>query len=119
MPFGSHRTTADREPAVSACGCLIGARAGFYRAYRSGIATRAPALGSNTGMDTPHTTDKRLTELEIRSTYAEDLLDTLNQTIFRQQEQIDMLIQEVRALRQQSTGTAGQRNLRDDLPPHY
>jgi SlyX protein len=70
-------------------------------------------------MEPLHHIDRRLTDLEIKSSYAEDLLDTLNQTIFRQQEQIDMLIQEVRALRQQSTGTAGQRNLRDDLPPHY
>jgi len=70
-------------------------------------------------MEPLHHIDRRLTDLEIKSSYAEDLLDTLNQTIFRQQEQIDMLIREVRALRQQSTGTAGQRNLRDDLPPHY
>ena len=70
-------------------------------------------------MEPLHHIDRRLTDLEIKSSYAEDLLDTLNQTIFRQQEHIDMLIQEVRALRQQSTGTAGQRNLRDDLPPHY
>ena len=42
-----------------------------------------PGIGSNTGMDTAHTIDHRLTELEIKSSYAEDLLDTLNQTIFR------------------------------------
>ena len=59
-----------------------------------------PGIGSNTGMDTAHTIDHRLTELEIKSSYAEDLLDTLNQTIFRQQEQIEMLIREVRELRQ-------------------
>ena len=70
-------------------------------------------------MEPLHHIDRRLTDLEIKSSYAEDLLDTLNQTIFRQQEQIDMLIQEVRALRQQSAATGGQRNLRDDLPPHY
>ena len=85
------------------------------------MAGRPPSagIGSNTGMDTPHTTDKRLTELEIRSTYAEDLLDTLNQTIFRQQEQIDMLIREVRALRQQSAGAPSPRPAQDDIPPHY
>ena len=70
-------------------------------------------------METLQHIDRRLTDLEIKSSYAEDLLDTLNQTIFRQQEQIDMLMQEVRALRQQSAGNGGQRNLRDDLPPHY
>jgi SlyX protein len=70
-------------------------------------------------MEPLHHIDRRLTDLEIKSSYAEDLLDTLNQTIFRQQEQIDMLMQEVRALRQQSAGNGAQRNLRDDLPPHY
>ena len=76
-------------------------------------------MGSNRYMETLQHIDRRLTDLEIKSSYAEDLLDTLNQTIFRQQEQIDMLMQEVRALRQQSAGNGGQRNLRDDLPPHY
>jgi SlyX protein len=78
-----------------------------------------PGIGSNTGMDTAHTIDHRLTELEIKSSYAEDLLDTLNQTIFRQQEQIEMLIREVRELRQQGTAAPGQSHLREDLPPHY
>jgi SlyX protein len=78
-----------------------------------------PGIGSNTVMDTAHTIDHRLTELEIKSSYAEDLLDTLNQTIFRQQEQIEMLIREVRELRQQGTAAPGQGHLREDLPPHY
>jgi SlyX protein len=43
-------------------------------------------------------------------------------TIYRQQQQIDSLIQQVAHLRQQSQN-AGQdgatRNLRDELPPHY
>lgn len=70
-------------------------------------------------MDTAHTIDHRLTDLEIKSSYAEDLLDTLNQTIFRQQEQIDRLIREVRELRQQGAASPVQRNLHEDLPPHY
>ncbi|MGJ7527734.1 SlyX family protein [Variovorax sp. GB1P17] len=65
---------------------------------------------------------ERVTELEIKSSYAEDLLDQLNMTIYRQQQQIDSLIQQVAHLRQQSQN-AGQdgaaRNLRDELPPHY
>ena len=43
----------------------------------------------------------RLNELEMKIVLADDMLDQLNQTIFRQQQQIDALAQEVRNLRQQ------------------
>ena len=43
-------------------------------------------------MDTSSPAEQRLTELEIRSGFAEDLLDTLNQTVYRQQQQIDGLL---------------------------
>ncbi|RQO64473.1 SlyX protein [Variovorax sp. KBW07] len=70
----------------------------------------------------PNELAERVTELEIKSSYAEDLLDQLNMTIYRQQQQIDSLVQQVAHLRQQSQN-AGQdgaaRNLRDELPPHY
>ncbi|MFC5610234.1 SlyX family protein [Variovorax soli] len=64
----------------------------------------------------------RLTELEIKASYAEDLLEQLNMTIYRQQQQIDSLIQQIAQLREQSSRTAqdpATRNLRDELPPHY
>ncbi len=72
-------------------------------------------------MDTPANIDARLTELEIKASYAEDLLEQLNQTIYRQQQQIERLQREVLNLRQQlPEGSAPvQRNLRDELPPHY
>ena len=66
--------------------------------------------------------EDRLTELEIKVSFQEDLLDKLDQIIIRQQEQLDALTREVIALRQQNqqAGDAPpQRNLRDDLPPHY
>jgi SlyX protein len=65
--------------------------------------------------------DQRLTELEIKASYTEDLLDTLNALVARQQEQIDLLLREVGRQRQQNAddGTAAPRNLRDELPPHY
>lgn len=70
----------------------------------------------------PNELAERLTELEIKSSYAEDLLEQLNMTIYRQQQQIDSLILQVTQLKQQSQN-AGQdgvaRNLRDELPPHY
>lgn len=79
-------------------------------------------FASNTGMDISSTeTDKRLTELEIKASYTEDLLDQLNLVIVRQQQQIDHLMRELRELRQQQPepGSAPFRSLRDELPPHY
>ncbi|CAB1368259.1 SlyX family protein [Denitratisoma oestradiolicum] len=65
--------------------------------------------------------DDRLTELEIKAGFAEDLLEALNQTVFRQQQQIEQLQREVRALRQQlqESMPAESRSLRDEIPPHY
>ncbi len=64
---------------------------------------------------------QRLTELEIKASFTEDLLDKLDQTVVRQQTQINALISEILHLRQQlsSPQNESQRNLRDDLPPHY
>ena len=64
---------------------------------------------------------ERLENLEIKASFTEDLLDQLNMTIFRQQELIDRLTQEVIQLRLQAPegGAAAPRNLRDELPPHY
>jgi SlyX protein len=65
--------------------------------------------------------DARLTALEIKASFAEDLLDKLDQTVIRQQTQIDALISEVLHLRQQIGSAQGHtpRSLRDELPPHY
>ncbi len=63
---------------------------------------------------------ERVMELEIKASYTEDLLEQLNMTIYRQQQQIDALIGELRDLRQRVPEGSGQpRNLRDELPPHY
>jgi SlyX protein len=65
--------------------------------------------------------DQRLTDLEIKASFTEDLVDQLNQVIVRQQQQIDLLLREVVDLKQQSNATSSTepRNLRDDLPPHF
>ena len=66
-------------------------------------------------------TEQRLTDLEIKASYADDLLDTLNAVVARQQEQIHLLLRELGHLRRQGAdeGSAPARNLRDELPPHY
>lgn len=65
--------------------------------------------------------DSRLTELEVKLAFAEDLLDAMNTTLYRQQQQIDRLEREVRELREQlaATAPAEPRSLRDEIPPHY
>ena len=63
---------------------------------------------------------ERVMELEIKASYTEDLLEQLNMTIYRQQQQIDGLLRAVTELRQQRPeGGTGARSLRDELPPHY
>lgn len=72
-------------------------------------------------MDPAQATDHRLTELEIKASYTEDLLEQLNLAVFRQQQQIDGLLRQLVELKQQlpEAGPGGPRNLRDELPPHY
>ena len=69
----------------------------------------------------PHTLEQRLTDLEIKASFAEDTVEQLNAVVVRQQAQIDRLIRELVELRNR-TATAepgAQVNLRDELPPHY
>lgn len=70
---------------------------------------------------TPQALEARIMDLEVKASYADDLLEQLNMTIYRQQQQIDALINEVRQLRLQvpDGGQGAPRNLRDELPPHY
>ena len=72
-------------------------------------------------MEQTDTTDQRLMDLEIKFSFAEDLLDQLNQVIVRQQQEIDLLLREVRQLRQQMPEGAGpaQSRASEELPPHY
>ncbi len=66
--------------------------------------------------------EQRLTDLEIKASFAEDTVEQLNQVVVRQQEQIDRLVREIVELRRQAAAASepgGPRSLRDDLPPHY
>lgn len=76
---------------------------------------------SNSTMDHAEHIDKRLTDLEIKASFTDDLLDEINQTLYRQQQQIDQLTRQLQTLREQSADTSGQSagSLRDELPPHY
>lgn len=72
-------------------------------------------------MDATDRTESRLTALEIKASYAEDLLDRLNEIVVRQQAQIDQLQRELALWRElaRSEGGPAAGSLRDELPPHY
>jgi SlyX protein len=65
--------------------------------------------------------DERITNLEIKLSFTEDLIEKLNQTIYKQQQQIEFLYRELKAIKEQasSSGGGGSGNLKDDIPPHY
>ena len=64
--------------------------------------------------------DDRLTELEIKLTRQDDLLDALNQTVYQQQRQIDHLealcLELARRIKEAAEAGGGPR---DEKPPHY
>jgi SlyX protein len=72
-------------------------------------------------MERTQDTERRLTELEIKASFTEDLVDHLNEALVRQQQQIDLMIREIAELRRRAPegDLAPGRNLRDELPPHY
>ncbi|MBI2309237.1 MAG: SlyX family protein [Rhodocyclales bacterium] len=65
--------------------------------------------------------ESRLTELEIKLSYTEDLVETLNHAVFRQQEQIEALQRQLADLQRQMQSIPGgaARSLLDEVPPHY
>jgi SlyX protein len=81
----------------------------------------AAAAASTAWADRLCLTEDRLTALEIKLSFTEDLVDQLNDVIVRQQQQIEQLCREVADLRQRpDDGTPVPfRSLRDEMPPHY
>ncbi len=66
--------------------------------------------------------EDRLTELEIKTSLTEDLVEELNRAVYRQQQQIDSLQAQLRLLygqMQSAAEPAEPRNLREEIPPHY
>ena len=67
-------------------------------------------------------TEARVLELELKLALTDDHLDTLNRTLFRQQQQLDLLQGQLRELHRQvhsSSESGDQSNPRDEIPPHY
>ena len=65
--------------------------------------------------------EERLTELEVKIAFQDDLLDALNLTVTRQQQQIDLLQQQLRVLYQQMRhNTPGNEDASaHEIPPHW
>ena len=66
-------------------------------------------------------TEARLTELEIKLAFTEDLVERLDAVVIEQQRQIDRLMQELMRLREQmqQAGSATSGPSGDERPPHY
>ncbi len=66
-------------------------------------------------------TEDRITNLEIKISFTEDLIEQLNQTVYKQQQQIEFLYRELKSIKEQagSSDQSGARNLKDEIPPHY
>ena len=65
--------------------------------------------------------ENRLERLESKLMLAEDMIDELNRSVYRQQQQIDLLQQQLRHLAQQVQNVQPTPRLRpeDEIPPHY
>lgn len=71
--------------------------------------------------------EERIMNVEVKLSFAEDLIENLNQTIYKQQQQIEFLYREMKSLKEQMSASGSEglgggtdaRNLRDEIPPHY
>jgi SlyX protein len=66
-------------------------------------------------------TDNRLTDLEVKASFNEDLLEQLEQVIIRQQQQIESLHRQIVDIKQASVqnDSIAPLSLRDEIPPHF
>lgn len=63
--------------------------------------------------------DERITNLEIKLSFTEDLIEKLNETVYKQQQQIEFLYRELKAIKEQASSSGGGGSLIDEIPPHY
>jgi len=68
---------------------------------------------------TENASDIRMTNLEIQLSFTEDLIEKLNETVYKQQQQIEFLYQELKAIKEQASNGSGTGSLKDEIPPHY
>ena len=66
--------------------------------------------------------EDRLIDIEVKLTRQEDTVETLNQTVYRQQKKIDelegLLLALARRLKE-GDGSSAERNIENERPPHY
>lgn len=74
-----------------------------------------PRLGHLTAMSS----DERLTNLEIKVTYQDELIETLNQVVIELRKQIDRVCSDMQRLREQTLEGVPNAGPADDKPPHY
>lgn len=64
--------------------------------------------------------DERISELEIRQAFQDDLLQTLSDVVADQQKQLDMLRRELELVRSRQEEQGRQyQDIPNDRPPHY
>jgi SlyX protein len=64
--------------------------------------------------------DDRITNLEIKLSFTEDLIEKLNETVYKQQHQIEFLYRELKAIKEQASSSGGGASSpKDEIPPHY
>jgi SlyX protein len=63
--------------------------------------------------------EERFTNLEIKLSFTEDLIEQLNQTVYKQQQQIEFLYRELKSIKEQASSPVGSRSPQDEIPPHY
>ena len=66
-------------------------------------------------------TEDRITNLEIKLSFTEDLIEKLNQIVYKQQQQIEFLYRELKSIKEQASSSGGSSSgsLKDEIPPHY
>ena len=67
-----------------------------------------------------HMSEERITNLEIKLSFTEDLIEKLNETVYKQQQQIEFLYRELKTIKEQASSSGGGGgSLKDEIPPHY
>ena len=74
-----------------------------------------PAFNQECAVDS----EDRFIDIEIKVAYQEDLLQSLNQRVYEQQQQIDKLEQTLLALAQRLREQPQSGGIANDRPPHY